>query len=190
MSESKKIQENQRNYSKFFIGLLACFLFRLIPFRPPNIEPILATQMPFTRIYGPVAGFLFGFLSIFLFDLVTSGIGVWTWITSLAYGVVALGATYFFSNREGTALNYGLFAILATLFFDAVTGLTIGPIFEHQPFMVALTGQIPFTLLHLLGNVSFSILLSPSIYQWAGRTSKPKRKRFILSEQKLSIKYS
>ncbi|MEK7107312.1 MAG: hypothetical protein AAB899_03955, partial [Patescibacteria group bacterium] len=43
---------------------------------------------------------------------------------------------------------------------------TIGPIFQGQPFMVALTGQIPFTLMHLLGTVVFATLLSPSLYRW------------------------
>ena len=32
--------------------------------------------------------------------------------------------------------------------------------------MVSLAGQIPFTVLHLLGNVSFAIVLSPAIEKW------------------------
>ena len=49
---------------------------------------------------------------------------------------------------------------------QAVTGLTIGPLLFHQSFIVSLIGQIPFTLLHLLGNVSFAIVLSPAIERW------------------------
>ena len=55
---------------------------------------------------------------------------------------------------------------MGTLFYDAVTGLTIGPLFFHQSFIVSLVGQIPFTVLHLLGNVSFAIVLSPMIERW------------------------
>ena len=51
---------------KFFIGLFLCLLVRLIPFRAPNIEPILATTMPISRAYGAVAGFSFAALSILL----------------------------------------------------------------------------------------------------------------------------
>ena len=32
--------------------------------------------------------------------------------------------------------------------------------------MEALIGQIPFTALHLLGNVSFALVLSPAIYNF------------------------
>jgi Cu/Ag efflux pump CusA len=44
-----------------------------------------------------------------------------------------------------------------------MTGPTIGPIFFHQSLMASIIGQIPFTLLHLLGNIIFAILLSPAI---------------------------
>jgi hypothetical protein len=44
-----------------------------------------------------------------------------------------------------------------------MTGPTIGPIFFHQSLMGSIIGQIPFTLLHLLGNIIFAILLSPGI---------------------------
>jgi hypothetical protein len=59
-----------------------------------------------------------------------------------------------------------MYAVIATIVYDAVTGLTIGPLFFHQSFLVSLVGQIPFTLLHLLGNVSFAIVLSPVIERW------------------------
>ena len=62
--------------------------------------------------------------------------------------------------------NYVLFAVIGTLFYDAVTGLTIGPLLWGQPFMVALIGQIPFTLLHLAGNITFAVVLSPLLYTW------------------------
>nr|MBP9749784.1 hypothetical protein [Candidatus Paceibacterota bacterium] len=85
---------------------------------------------------------------------------------ALAYGALGAGAHYFFKHRESTARNYVVFAIFGTLFYDAVTGLTIGPLFWGQPFMVALVGQIPFTLMHLAGNVTFATVLSPALYRW------------------------
>jgi len=115
--------------------------------------------------------FIFGFLSVGIYDLLTSGWGTWTIITALAYGFVGLGAYFFFKNRSGWK-NYALYAVIATIFYDAITGLTIGPLFFHQSFMVSLVGQIPFTLLHLLGNVSFAIILSPVIEMWAVKNKK------------------
>jgi len=154
---------------KYIIVFLVAFAIRLIPFRAPNIEPIMASIMPLGKVYGGPMAFMFGFLSIALFDSVTSGFGIWTLVTGIAYGVVGFGAHYFFKNRTGRA-NYAMYAVVATLFYDAVTGLTIGPLFFGRPFMVALIGQIPFTALHLLGNVSFAIVLSPMIEKWMAKS--------------------
>lgn len=151
---------------KFFIGWSAVFLFRLIPFRLPNVEPLLATVMPFSKRFGPLGSFLFGFLGIALYDAVTSGWGVWTLVTALTYGSVGLAAHFFFKNRSASVKNFLRFGIVGTLFYDAVTGLTIGPIFQGQSFMLALVGQIPFTLLHLLGTIVFATVLSPVLYRW------------------------
>lgn len=150
---------------KFAIGWGAVFLFRLIPFRPPNFEPMLATVMPFSKRFGIIGSFLFGFLGIVLYDAITSGWGSWTWVTAICYGLLGVGAHFFFKNREASVKNFLLFGIPATITYDAVT-MMIGPLFMHQPFIVALVGQISFTLMHVLGTVVFSVLLSPALYRW------------------------
>lgn len=165
-----------KNWSKYTIAFLSVFLFRLIPFRAPNVEPIMATIMPLGKGYGKIMAFGFGFLSIVLFDSITSGIGIWTLITALAYGILGLGASFYFKNRSGWK-SYASYAVIATIFYDAITGLTIGPLFFHQSFIVSLVGQIPFTALHLLGNVSFAIVLSPVIEKW-----------LITKEEKVAVK--
>ncbi len=154
-----------KNWIKYTIAFISVMVFRLIPFRAPNVEPVMATLMPLSKTYGKVMVFIFGFLSIVLFDSITSGFGIWTLITALAYGFVGLGAQSYFKNHSGWK-NYASYAVVATIIYDAVTGLTIGPLFFHQSFMVSLVGQIPFTILHLLGNVSFAIVLSPVIEKW------------------------
>ena len=151
---------------KFAIGWSAVFLFRLIPFRLPNVEPMLATLMPFSKRYGPVGSFLFGFFGIVLFDAVTSGWGIWTLVTALAYGALGPAAHFYFKKREASVKNFLSFGIVGTIAYDAATGLTIGPLFTSQPFMAALLGQIPFTLLHLAGTVVFAVYLSPVLYRW------------------------
>lgn len=150
---------------KFVLGWAAVFLFRLIPFRPPNFEPMLATVMPFSKRYGLMGSFLFGFLGIVLFDAVTSGWGSWTWVTAICYGLLGVAAHYFFKNRAASVRNFLLFGVPATVVYDAVT-MMIGPVFREQPFALALAGQIPFTLMHLLGTVVFSVLLAPALYRW------------------------
>jgi len=170
-----------RNGIKYVIAFLVVLVIRLMPFRAPNVEPIMAVIMPFGKVYGGIMAFIFGFLSIVLFDSVTSGIGIWTLVTALAYGFVGLGAYFYFKNRSGWK-SYASYAIIATILYDVLTGLTIGPLFFHQSFMVSLVGQVPFTAMHLLGNVSFAIVLSPVIEKWI-----VKEKRKVVSLEKVVL---
>ena len=150
---------------KFILGWTAVFLFRLIPFRPPNFEPMLATVMPFSKRYGLFGSFSFGFFGIVLYDAVTSGWGMWTVVTAVCYGLLGVGARLFFKNREASVRNFLTFGIPATVLYDAVT-MMIGPLFNAQSWALALSGQLPCTLMHLLGTVVFATLLSPALYRW------------------------
>ena len=172
------MEATKKNYFKYIVGFIFCLLLRLIPFRAPNIETILATQMPFSRIYGNVAGFSFGFFSIIVYDLLTSTLGMWTIFTSVTYGFLGLWAVQYFKNKNNSSWTYVKFALMSTLLFDIVTGLSVGPLFFHQSFLSALMGQIPFTIFHLIGNTAFAFVLSPAIYN------------FVLQKKKLETKYS
>lgn len=151
---------------KFIIGFLTVFAIRLIPFRAPNVEPVLATLMPFSKRYGPVGSFAFGFLSIAFFDVAVGRAGQWTLVTGVAYGLLGVGAYFFFKSRVAGARNFLLYGVLGTILYDAATGLSIRPLFFGQPFREAFAGQIPFTLWHLAGTVGFSLVLSPALYRW------------------------
>ena len=157
---------------KFLIGWLVCFGLRLLPYRPPNIEPILTTTMPFAKKYGWLGGFVFGFFSIVLFDAAVGKVGIWTWITGATYGLLGVGAYFFFRHKNGSALNFLKYAVLGTILYDAATGLTIGPMFFGQTLRDAFFGQIPFTALHLLGNMVLSVTISPILYKWVVSNEK------------------
>ena len=161
----------KKNWIKYTLAFVGVILVRMIPFRAPNLEPLMSVVMPFGKVYGGLMSFIFGALSIVIYDSITSGIGVWTLVTAVAYGILGLGAQYYFKNRSGWK-SYASYAVIATIFYDAITGLTIGPLFFHQSFIVSLVGQIPFTALHLLGNVSFAIILSPAIEMWAVKSKE------------------
>jgi uncharacterized membrane protein len=173
----KNNQKNPVNILKFIFGWVISFAFRLFPYRPPNFEPILAVQMPFTKKFGFIAGFIFAFFNIVLFDLVMNKVGLWTIITASAYGLLAIYSHWYFKKRKNKGYHYAIFAIYATLFYDAVTGLSIGPLFFGQSFQTALIGQIPFTIYHLLGNVSLGFIFSPAIY------------RFVVANSKINFNY-
>ncbi len=118
------------------------------------------------RAIGWLGAFVFGFLAIALFDIAVGQVGIWTLVTAVAYGLVGVAAAVFFRHRESSATNFLGFSIIGTLAYDALTGLTIGPLFYAQSFLAALTGQIPFTILHLIGNATLAVLVSPAIYRW------------------------
>lgn len=170
---------NIGTWGTFFTVWFLSFLFRFFPGRPANLEPILGSQMPMAKHFGRVAGFLFAFINIVIFDALTSGIGVWTWVTAAAYGLLGIAAASFFSSRGGSASggrirtsDYVKFSIFATLAYDAVTGLTLGPLFFGQTFIAALVGQIPFTFSHLVGNTFFAVALSPVLDRLIVRQKK------------------
>lgn len=160
---------------KYILTFAAVFAFRLLPFRAPNVEPILASVMPLSKRFGALPGVLFGVLSIVLYDAVTSGWGAWTWVTALAYGILGAASYIYFKNRAASRGNFVRFSIVAVLFYDAVTGLTVGPLFNGQSFSAALAGQVPFTVLHLLGAVVFAALISPALYRWLAMSKSPAR---------------
>ena len=168
---------SEKNYFKFFLALVLCLMVRLIPFRAPNVEPILATTMPLGRAYGAFLGFSFAVLSIFLYDLVTGTLGMQTFFTVLAYGILGWWSANYFKNfkkNEANNWSYVRFAILGTLFYDVLTGLTVGPILFHQSFFGSVVGQIPFTALHLISNIVFALILSPAIYKFLIKKKKKK----------------
>ena len=170
---------DKKNYFKFSLALVLCLLVRLVPFRVPNVEPILATTMPFSKAYGAFVGFSFVVLSILLYDVATGTLGIQTFFTTIAYGIVGLWSASYFKKHKANRWSYVRFAIMGTLFFDAFTGLTVGPIFFHQSFLGSLVGQIPFTALHLLGNTIFAFSLSPAIYNFLIRKKKKEKLSFI-----------
>ncbi len=168
------MQIYKKDWFKYILGFVACLFIRFIPFRPPNVEPLLVVQMPFSKHYGPTLAFLFGFFSIILFDSITSGLGIWTLITAILYGSLGFFSNLFFKHFKENARNYALFAFIAVLFYDSISGFFIGPLFFHQNFIVAVLGQIPFTFLHLIGAVPFAYLLSPAVSHALVRRRKEK----------------
>ncbi len=176
----KKNKNNFEFSPKFLIALFSCLLVRLMPLRAPNIEPVFAAMMPMSRAYGMFSGFFFGAMSILLYDITTGTLGVRTLFTGGAYGLMGLWAGAYFKGKNIGSRDYVKFAIWGTLLYDAMTGLTVGPIFFHQSFLAALYGQMPFTALHLLGNIIFAYCLSPGIYNFLIR-KKIKEKEIVIN---------
>ncbi len=154
-----------RSKLKILIVFIGCLLFRLIPFRAPNLEPIMASVMPISRKYGAMLGFFFAFSGMVLYDIITGHVGLWTWTTSIAYGIIGAGSAFYFQKFKAKAVNFVIFASLGTIFFDIVTGILFAPAFGQSMWSATIM-QVPFTLLHLAGDIGFALTLSPILNKW------------------------
>ncbi len=154
-----------QNTLKYLIGLSTVIILRLLP-HPPNVEPIMSTMMPFSKKWGWLSGMAFGFMAIFSFDIITGTLGVWSLVTATTYALIGVFAGLYLKNKENKIKYYVGFSIVATIVYDAITGIGIGMAFFDQSFMATFTGQIPFTMYHLLGNIVLSCTLSPLLYKW------------------------
>lgn len=157
--------KKDNNLFKYFLGLITIVLIRLIP-RPPNIEPVMSTMMPFAKKWGKYAGLVFAGLAIFLFDIITGTIGYWTILTVFAYSLLGFLAGIYFNKKKNKIYHYVGFSIVGTIIYDFITGIGAGVLFFNQSFSITLIGQIPFTLYHLAGNVVLAATISPLLYKW------------------------
>ena len=169
---------------KLITTWIVCLGIRLIPFRPANVEPILASAMPVSKRYGSIVSVLFAVSGMALYDLLTGTVGVWSLVTIATYGLLTLAASLYFKNREASRTRFVAFSIVSTLMYDGITGLAMGPILFHQTFLQALIGQVPFTVSHLIGNALLAALVSPLLLSWLGA----KDSLFVLSPNKNPLK--
>ncbi|MFH1258011.1 MAG: hypothetical protein V1658_03670, partial [Candidatus Micrarchaeota archaeon] len=148
---------------KFALGLAVITILRMIQMPLPNIEPIMATMLPFAKKYGKIAGFVFASVALASFDFISGRLGMWTIYCAIAYGAIGFAAGKYFANKKTHKMRYYLgFGVIGTIFYDAVTALLFGFQFG-QPLAVTIAGQIPFTLYHLMGNMAMIAILSPLV---------------------------
>lgn len=161
------VQKNGVSWVKFMVAFIVCIAIRLVPppFRAPNVEPVLATMMPFAKNGGALIGFLFAALSMVAFDVISGHLGQWTLVTAVTYGFVGALAPLVLRRLSGPR-GYVTYAVVGTLVFDGITGVLMGPLLFSQPLAEAFFGQIPFTMMHLVGNMAFALTLSPLIEVW------------------------
>ncbi len=154
-----------QNTVKYIIGLLVVITLRIVP-HPPNVEPIMASMMPFSKKWGWLSGLLFCLIAVLGYDVATGTFGSWSLITAGTYASLGALAGWYFKGKKNKISHYLAFAIVGTLIYDAVTGIGMGMLLFKMPFMTVLTGQIPFTLYHLAGNIALSATVSPLLYAW------------------------
>lgn len=146
----------------------------------------MASIMPLAKKYGSLVAFAFGSLSMVVYDILTAKVGFWTLTTAISYGIIGVASYWYFRKYKTSAFNFVTFAFFDTIFFDFVTGVMFALLFGQTIFN-AFVLQIPFTLLHLAGNLGFAITLSPVLSRWISKeATKLFSIKVFLGKEKLS----
>ncbi len=159
--QSKKNTEQRSNRFRMVIAIVVANLIRLLRVIPDN-DPIMSMAMPFSRRSAAITSFLFPFITMASFDIVTNEVGPWTAVTAVTYGCIGLAFHFALRGRRGMGLipylGYGAVGVLA---FDGITGVLMQPLMFGGTFYAALVGQIPFTAMHLLTSSIFILVVTP-----------------------------
>jgi hypothetical protein len=150
---------------KLIISILIANLVRLFRFIPNN-DPIMAMMLPYSKQKSKLKAFIFPFVTMVTFDILTNSVGVWTIVTSLTYGGLGLMFTYIYKKLQENDTKIGLkvylgSGVVGVLIFDFITGVIMAPLMFGMSFEIALLGQIPFTLLHLTTVSGYVIIITP-----------------------------
>ncbi|MFH1392053.1 MAG: hypothetical protein ABIH20_07105 [Candidatus Diapherotrites archaeon] len=143
----------------YLIGFLAANFYRLLRVFP-NSDPLMGFILPAAKTSWWKAP-LFAFASILIFDIFTSGIGLWTWVTSVTYAFVALGFHFFLKEKKSSLKLFISSGAIGVLIFDFITGPIMSSFLFKQSFLITLLGQIPFTVMHLISVVFGIVIISP-----------------------------
>jgi hypothetical protein len=150
-----------RKELKYLAGLVFCNVYRILRIFPNN-DPVMGCALPFARQGKWWHALLFPMIAMISFDFITMRVGIWTWGTALAYGLVGLLAYKYFKGKEKVGLKtYAGASIAGVLIFDFLTGPIMSSFAFGIPFYAAFIGQIPFTVAHLISATSFTLALAP-----------------------------
>lgn len=167
-----------------------CLILRLIfnvGLGIPNIEPLFACSVLVGLHQNYWHTFVFAVINIVIFDCLTAGFGPWTVVTGFMYGLLGV-VTVIFGKRNRMIFPKNIrlhslvgFTVLGTLAYDFVTGCLLGPLMFNQNFLNAFIGQIPFSIVHILGNfvlvTSMSFVYEKFIgYRLLVAADKPEKK--------------
>lgn len=157
-------------------GIATVAALRVLMAPLPNIEPVMLFTIVAAIAFGPITGFLLGLGSMILSNIfMMSGVSVFPWIlhmplvtlyTSLTYGLIGLMAGLLgIVKKNWKRSDFTLLVVVMTLFYDLITAVCFAiQFYGFGGIPVALTAQIPFTVLHL-SNALFAFLFAPYLFK-------------------------
>jgi len=146
---------------KLILSILIANAIRLVRIIPNN-DPIMSMALPYSRRSTMAVSFLFPFITMASFDLVTGYVGAWTIGTSVTYGAIGVLFYYLLKGRKKVGIvRYLGYGAAGVLIFDFITGVLMTPLLFGMTFTEAFLGQIPFTAMHLLTSSAFILVVTP-----------------------------
>jgi len=130
---------------------------------PPNIEMLMPFVLAAGLAGGPLYGLALGGCVRGLYDVYQGWAGPWTLLTAPSYAVVGL-VVGFAGLRWKVRSRTGMMALAgaATLVYDVLTMALFG-LWMGMPLQVLVVGQVPFSIMHVAGNMLFCFLLAPTL---------------------------
>jgi hypothetical protein len=149
-----------KNVKSFILQVVFANVLRL--FRVfPNNDPIMGFMLPNARKSMWKAA-LFAFTTMFIFDMITMKVGVWTVVTASVYALIAIGFSFFFKKIKVAKISQYLSAsVIGILLFDLITGPLMSSFLFNQSLLMTTLGQIPFTFYHLISGITWVVIIAP-----------------------------
>ncbi len=149
----------------YLLGAVAANAYRMLKVFP-NSDPIIGFLLPAAKNESFWKAPLFAFATMFSFDLITSGIGTWTFVTSATYAIIALALHFHLRNQKSSLRLFMSNGVLGVLAFDLITGPVMSTALFGQPFQLTFLMQVPFTIMHLV-SAAFAITIISPLYDAA-----------------------
>ena len=138
----------------------------------PLFKPITAVCVMTAMYLGAESGFLCGALSV-LISNIYFGQGPWTPFQMLGFGLIGLIAGYLSKpliKSRVFLLVYGALAGVAySMIMDVWTVLWFSGGFDLNMYLTAIGAALPYTVLYMISNVGFLLLLRKPVGEKLGR---------------------
>lgn len=133
----------------------------------PGFKPVTALTAITGIAFGPEAGFLTGSISALVSNMFF-GQGPWTPFQMIAWGLLGFIAGLLsklnLMENKFVLIIYSIFSgILYSFIMDIWNVLSIDGLFSLEKYKLAILAAIPFTILYIVSNIFFLILLKNPI---------------------------
>lgn len=141
------------------LSVASRILFAELPF----VKPVSAIVIISAIAFGKETGFLVGALTALLSNIYF-GQGAWTPFQMFAWGIVGfiggmLRNTIFFKKIYGVLVYGALSGVLFSMIMDVETVLVVDRSFNLSRYFAVFVTSLPYTLIYVVSNVVFLILL-------------------------------